>query len=132
MHVVLTADFEEKDRIRKTPPLTPLNIYRKVEMVPPRRVYDQIGNFVRKNATTFLMINLSDVRLVPLSTLAVTQFGWNASAFMNGSPDDVELQFFKDFALSKYLHGIYTSSIHEGGMGGYAENYQFNAGKIWQ
>jgi len=72
-------------------------------MVPPRRIYEQIGNFVKKNATSILMINLSDLRPAPLGTLAVMQFGWNASVFMSMSPEEAETAFFNNFAQTKYL-----------------------------
>ncbi len=72
-------------------------------MVPPRRMYDQIGNFVKNNATTFFMLNLSDLRPVPLSTLAAMTFAWNASPFMTSSPVVTEAQFFSSFAQDKYV-----------------------------
>lgn len=76
-------------------------------MVPPRRMYDQIGNFVKKNATSFFMLNLSDLRPVPLGTLAAMNFAWNANTYMNTSPSQAEAQFLKDFSLSKYQRAVH-------------------------
>lgn len=77
-------------------------------MVPPRRIFEQIGNFVSKNATELLMINLSDLRPVPLGTLATMAMAWNASKYFNNNnnnidPVSAESQFLAEFALSKYI-----------------------------
>ena len=48
------------------------------EMVPPSRIYGEVGRFVRAGATNFFLVNVSDVRPVPLSTECAMRFVWNA------------------------------------------------------
>ncbi len=49
------------------------------EMVNPGRIYDEVGRFVRAGATNFFLVNVSDVRPVPLSTECAMRFVWNAA-----------------------------------------------------
>ncbi len=50
------------------------------EMVPPSRIYSELGRFARAGATNFFLVNTSDVRPVPLSTDCAMRFVWNASS----------------------------------------------------
>jgi hypothetical protein len=60
------------------------------EMVNPGRISEQIGRFVRAGATDFLLVNVSDVRPVPLSTDCVMRWGWNADPYL-GQTDEVNM-----------------------------------------
>lgn len=57
------------------------------EMVNPGRACNQIGRFVRAGATAFLLVNVSDVRPVPLSTDCVMKLAWNAKPYLD-LPDE--------------------------------------------
>jgi hypothetical protein len=50
------------------------------EMVNPGRIYAELGRFVRAGATNYFLVNVSDVRPVPLSTDCAMRFAWNAAA----------------------------------------------------
>ena len=56
------------------------------EMIPPGRIYGELGRFARAGAASFLLVNVSDVRPVPLSTDCAMRFAWNASPYL-GKPD---------------------------------------------
>ncbi len=55
------------------------------EMVNPGRVCNQIGRFARAGATTFLLVNISDIRPVPLSTDCVMKLAWDAKPYLEKS-----------------------------------------------
>jgi len=50
------------------------------EMVPPSRIYGEIGRFARAGATNFFLVNVSDVRPVPLTTECAMRLVWNAAS----------------------------------------------------
>jgi len=52
------------------------------EMVNPGRIYSEVGRFARAGATQFFLVNISDVRPVPLSTGCAMQFVWNAAPYL--------------------------------------------------
>jgi len=84
-----------------------------VELVPPHRIFRELGNFVKKNATTYFMLNLSDVRPVRLSTKAAMDFAWNSPKYMTKSPEDTEADYIKAWAQSQYgdssIAAVYTA-----------------------
>lgn len=49
------------------------------EMVPPGRIHHEISRFVRAGATSYLVVNTSDIRPVPLTTDYVMRLAWDAS-----------------------------------------------------
>jgi hypothetical protein len=49
------------------------------EMVNPGRIYDEVGRFIRAGATNFFLVNVSDIRPVPLSTECAMRFVWNSA-----------------------------------------------------
>jgi len=57
------------------------------EMVNPGRICNQIGRFARAGATKFLLVNLSDIRPVPLSTDCVMKLAWDAEPYLKDSDE---------------------------------------------
>lgn len=47
------------------------------EMVPPSRIYQELGRFAQAGATDFFLINVSDLRPVPLSTECAMRLAWD-------------------------------------------------------
>ena len=73
------------------------------EMVPPSRIFDQLGKFVANCSETFLIVdNVSDLWPVLLSTEAVLKFAWDPEAFMGGDPNATEMAFFLAFAKRNF------------------------------
>jgi hypothetical protein len=52
------------------------------EMVPPSRIAHEVGRFVKAGATEFYLVNVSDVRPVPLSTDFAMKMVWNAAPYI--------------------------------------------------
>jgi hypothetical protein len=52
------------------------------EMIPPGRICSELGRFVKAGATNFFLVNVSDVRAVPLSTDCAMRFAWNAAPYL--------------------------------------------------
>jgi hypothetical protein len=46
------------------------------EMVPPARIYRELGRFTLAGATEFFLVNVSDIRPVPLSTECAMRLAW--------------------------------------------------------
>lgn len=53
------------------------------EMVNPGRIYREVGRFARAGATEFFLVNVSDIRPVPLSTDCAMRFVWNAAPYLD-------------------------------------------------
>ena len=52
-----------------------------VEFIPPARIFANVWEFVVRNATAYGMINLSDLKYVPLTAEAVFRYLWSPAAF---------------------------------------------------
>ncbi|MBE7558911.1 glycosyl hydrolase 115 family protein [bacterium] len=72
------------------------------EMVPPGRIYAELGRFVRAGATRFFLVNLSDVRPVPLSTDCAMKFVWDASAYIEKSDQENRDAFLLDWSRRQF------------------------------
>lgn len=72
------------------------------EMVNPGRIYDQILRFVRAKATSFFLVNVSDIRPVPLSTDCVMKLVWNARPFLNNTNEENMTNFLKDWSQRQF------------------------------
>jgi hypothetical protein len=46
------------------------------EMVPVRRIYSQLGRYVHAGATSYLLLNTSNIRQVAMTTKAVMEVAW--------------------------------------------------------
>jgi hypothetical protein len=51
------------------------------EMVNPGRIYSELGRFAKAGATEYFLVNVSDIRPVPLSTDCAMRFVWNAAPY---------------------------------------------------
>lgn len=63
------------------------------EMVNPARIYNQVGRFIKAGATEFFLVNVSDVRPVPLSTDCVMKLVWDAKPYA-GKTDEQNMDAF--------------------------------------
>lgn len=72
------------------------------EMVNPGRIYDEIGRFARAGATSFLLVNVSDVRPVPLSTDCVMRLAWNAAPYRDKTSREKMDAFLADWSRRQF------------------------------
>lgn len=72
------------------------------ETIPPRRIFDTIGKFVRKNATKIVIVNLSDIKPVPIGTAAAMAFLWDPAPFMAKTPAAAEHDFLAAWLGKQY------------------------------
>jgi len=72
------------------------------EMVNPGRIYNQVGRFVKAGATKFFLVNVSDVRPVPLSTDCAMKLAWNAKPYTDKSDAENMLAFYKDWSTRQF------------------------------
>ncbi len=66
------------------------------ELTPVDRIFDSLGRFQKAGATSFLLVNTSDIRPVTMGASAVLDFGWHGASI--GSGDD----FYKDWAAEEF------------------------------
>ncbi len=55
------------------------------EMIPLKRIQEQIGRAVKAKATEYLLVNCSDLRPVLMSTKAALDIGWDATKWVEDS-----------------------------------------------
>lgn len=68
------------------------------EMVDPARIYMEIGRFVDTGATEFFLVNVSDIRPVPLSTDCVMDLVWNAEPYKGKTAEQNSANFLADWS----------------------------------
>ncbi|GGA61906.1 hypothetical protein GCM10011507_11800 [Edaphobacter acidisoli] len=56
------------------------------EMVPPERIYSEMGRYIKGGATGYFLVNTSDIRPVTMTTRAVMDIAWRGEA-MKGEAD---------------------------------------------
>lgn len=56
------------------------------ELTPVERIFSSLGRYQKAGATSFLLVNTSDIRPVTMGASAVLDFGWTGSSI--GSSDD--------------------------------------------
>ena len=66
------------------------------ELTPVSRIFSSLGRFQKAGATSFLLVNTSDIRPVPMGARAVLDFGWKGSAI--GSSD----AFYKSWSAEEF------------------------------
>ncbi|HEX6465550.1 MAG TPA: glycosyl hydrolase 115 family protein, partial [Vicinamibacterales bacterium] len=49
------------------------------EMVPVQRIYAELGRYIKAGATHYLLLNVSDIRPVPMTIRAVMESAWRGS-----------------------------------------------------
>jgi hypothetical protein len=72
------------------------------EMVPPARIYQELGRFIRADATEYFLLNLSDVRPVPLSTDCAMKLAWDATPYRGKSDQENQATFLLDWSHRHY------------------------------
>ena len=71
-------------------------------MRPRRRWGCSSGQFVKKNATKIIVINLSDIKPVPIGTAAAMSFLWDPSPHMATPPAAAEQNFLSGWLAAQY------------------------------
>jgi Glycosyl hydrolase family 115 len=66
------------------------------EINPVDRLFDSLGRFQKAGATSFLLVNTSDIRPVTMGASAVLDFGWKGNAI--GSSD----KFYTDWTTEEF------------------------------
>ncbi len=76
------------------------------EMVPPSRIFEQIANFIAKaKSTYYFILNVSDLKPVPLSSLAVSKIIWNDKPYTPNkeqSKEDLEYIFIYNWCQQQF------------------------------
>jgi hypothetical protein len=72
------------------------------EMVGPARITSEIGRFVRAGATEFFLVNVSDIRPVPLTTDCAMKMVWQAGPFLERSPAENNKAFLADWSRRQF------------------------------
>ena len=67
------------------------------EFIPPLRIYQEIGRFIRAGATDFLLVNVSDIRPVPLSTECAMRLASDARPYLAKSDTVNQNEFLLDW-----------------------------------
>lgn len=82
--------------------------------VKPGRICNQIGRFARAGATDFLLVNVSDIRPVPLSTECAMKLAWDAKPYLDKSDEENLKSFLDDWSRRQFgaevggaISGIY-------------------------
>ncbi|HTW78706.1 MAG TPA: glycosyl hydrolase 115 family protein [Terracidiphilus sp.] len=66
------------------------------ELTPVSRIFDSLGRFQNAGATSFLLVNTSDIRPVTMGASAVLDFGWQGTSI--GSSDE----FYTNWATEEF------------------------------
>jgi len=72
------------------------------EFVPPERICHEMGRFIRASATEFFLVNVSDVRPVPLSTECAMTVAWDARPYLSRSDKDNQAAFLLDWTRRQF------------------------------
>ncbi|MEO6875222.1 MAG: glycosyl hydrolase 115 family protein, partial [Opitutaceae bacterium] len=72
------------------------------EMVPPARIYQELGRFIRAGATEYFLLNLSDVRPVPLGTDCAMKLAWDATPYRDHTDAENQAAFLVDWCRRQY------------------------------
>jgi hypothetical protein len=72
------------------------------EMVPPARIYQELGRFIRAGATEYFLLNLSDVRPVPLGTDCAMKLAWDATPYRDHTDAENQATFLLDWCRRQY------------------------------
>jgi len=72
------------------------------EMVPPARIYHEIERFVRADATEYFLLNVSNVRAVPLGAECAMNLVWNAAPFLARSDQENQRAFLLNWNCRQF------------------------------
>jgi hypothetical protein len=76
------------------------------EMVRPEVIYNQVLRFVKAKATTFFLVNVSDIRPIPLSTDCAMKLVWNAAPYLNKTDEENMDNFLQDWSQRQFGSAI--------------------------
>ena len=76
------------------------------EMVNPGRIYSELGRFARAGATNFFLVNVSDVRPVPLSTECAMRFTWEAGRYVSRSDQENMDDFLRAWSRREFGEAV--------------------------
>ena len=72
------------------------------EMVPVQRIYSELGRYIKAGATHYMLVNVSDIRPVPMTIRAVMETAWK------GAPADVQTAspaFYRQWSSDQFGPG---------------------------
>ncbi|MDR3183478.1 MAG: glycosyl hydrolase 115 family protein [Planctomycetaceae bacterium] len=72
------------------------------ELVPPSRIYHEIGRFVKADAAAFFLVNVSDIRDVPLTTDCAMKFVYDAKPYLGRTDDENQKAFLLDWSRRQF------------------------------
>lgn len=72
------------------------------EMVNPARIYREVGRFIEAGATEFFLVNVSDIRPVPLSTDCVMRLVWDAKPYIGKSDKQNMEDFLQNWSQRQF------------------------------
>jgi hypothetical protein len=72
------------------------------ELSPPARIYHEILRFVKAGATSFFLVNLSDIRPVPLTTDCAMRLTWDAAPHIGKTDEDNQADFLNDWSRRQF------------------------------
>jgi hypothetical protein len=72
------------------------------EAVNPARIYGELARFQQAGATNYFLVNVSDVRPVPLSTDCAMRFAWNAAPYRGRTAGENMAAFLADWSRRQF------------------------------
>jgi hypothetical protein len=76
------------------------------EMVPVSVIQTEIGRYIRAGATSYLLVNTSDLRPVAMTARAVMEMAWSGMPATTGGPDvdaaGADIAFYKGWATEEF------------------------------
>ncbi|MCG8310743.1 MAG: glycosyl hydrolase 115 family protein [Cytophagales bacterium] len=72
------------------------------EMVNPDIIYNQIGRFIRAGATEYILVNVSDIRPVPMTTDCVMKLVWDAAPYLDKTDEQNMTDFLVDWSRRQF------------------------------
>jgi len=85
------------------------------EMVPPERIFRQLGEMAKKNATKLMQINTSDLRAVALTLKAVMDLAWDPAKWLSLPPEEAANIYIEQWSAEQYGKvGSEVAKIYQG------------------
>ena len=72
------------------------------ENVHPARIYRELGRFIEAGATEYLLINVSDIRAVPLTTDCVMRLAWESKPYKGKTDQENMDDFLLDWSTRQF------------------------------
>lgn len=107
------------------------------ELVSPERIHREIGRFARAGATRYFLLNVGDIRPVPLSSTCAMRLAWDASPAMEGREGEAAAAFVRHWCALQYgeaaadrtagLYQRYFGTPYMNGAEAFGENRFFRS-----